>query len=124
MVDLIEKDIDFKEYIQPQKLESDVAYKLLPVNQEITKIKLANNHVKLQVRIKDGLYCQELLRGLIGVCGLQVNVNQLTNKKAKDILKKLGYNKYYEHIPFIKDKYIISHSIINNLLIVDWDLDF
>ena len=80
MVDLIEKDIDFKEYIQPQKLESDVAYKLLPVNQEITKIKLANNHVKLQVRIKDGLYCQELLRVLIGVCGLQVNVNQLTNK--------------------------------------------
>ena len=26
----------------------------------------------------------------------------MTNKKAKDILK-LGY-KYYEHIPFIKDK--------------------
>ena len=22
----------------------------------------------------------------------------------KDILKKLGFNKYYEHIPFIKDK--------------------
>ena len=28
----------------------------------------------------------------------------MSNKKAKDILKKLGYNKYYEHIPFIKDK--------------------
>ena len=26
------------------------------------------------------------------------------NKKTKEILKKLGYNKYYEHIPFIKDK--------------------
>jgi DNA-directed RNA polymerase subunit RPC12/RpoP len=29
---------------------------------------------------------------------------QLTNNKTKLILKKLGYNKYYEHIPFIKEK--------------------
>ena len=28
----------------------------------------------------------------------------MTNLKTKDILKKLGYNKYYEHIPFIKEK--------------------
>jgi hypothetical protein len=31
-------------------------------------------------------------------------LNQLTNQRTKDILKKLGLNKYYEHIPFIKDK--------------------
>ena len=34
----------------------------------------------------------------------RLQLNQVTNKKAKEILKKLGYNKYYEHIPFIKDK--------------------
>ena len=34
----------------------------------------------------------------------RISLKQMTNKKAKDILKKLGYNKYYEHIPFIKDK--------------------
>ena len=33
----------------------------------------------------------------------RIQLHQLTNVKAKDILKKLGYNKYYEHIPFIKD---------------------
>ena len=33
----------------------------------------------------------------------------MDNKKAKDILKKLGYNKYYEHIPFIKDKLELNH---------------
>lgn len=33
----------------------------------------------------------------------RIDLNQITNTKAKEILKKLGYNKYYEHIPFIKD---------------------
>ena len=33
----------------------------------------------------------------------RITLNQLTNSKTKEILKKLGYNKYYEHIPFIKD---------------------
>ena len=37
----------------------------------------------------------------------------MTNKKAKDILKKLGYNKYYEHIPFIKDKLGIKPPIMS-----------
>ena len=31
------------------------------------------------------------------------DLSQISNKRAKNILKKLGYNKYYEHIPFIKD---------------------
>ena len=34
----------------------------------------------------------------------RITLKQITNKKMKEILKKLGYNKYYEHIPFIKDK--------------------
>lgn len=33
----------------------------------------------------------------------RIDLKQITNSKAKEILKKLGYNKYYEHIPFIKD---------------------
>jgi len=33
----------------------------------------------------------------------RIDLKQITNNKAKEILKKLGYNKYYEHIPFIKD---------------------
>lgn len=34
----------------------------------------------------------------------RITLDKLTNKKTKQILKKLGYNKYYEHIPFIKNK--------------------
>jgi hypothetical protein len=37
---------------------------------------------------------------------------QLTDKKAKEILKKLGYNKYYEHIPFIKEKLGIKPPVM------------
>jgi len=43
----------------------------------------------------------------------RIELSQLTNKKAKDILKKLGYNKYYEHIPFIKDKLGIKPPIMS-----------
>ena len=34
----------------------------------------------------------------------RITLEQLSNDKTKLILKNLGYNKYYEHIPFIKDK--------------------
>jgi hypothetical protein len=42
----------------------------------------------------------------------RITLASLTNKKAKEILKKLGYNKYYEHIPFIKDKLGIRPPIM------------
>ena len=42
----------------------------------------------------------------------RIDLSQLNNKKAKDILKKLGYNKYYEHIPFIKDKLGIKPPVM------------
>lgn len=42
----------------------------------------------------------------------RIEISQLTNLKTKEILKKLGYNKYYEHIPFIKDKLGIKPPIM------------
>ena len=42
----------------------------------------------------------------------RITFSQLTNKNAKEILKKLGYNKYYEHIPFIKDKLGIKPPVM------------
>lgn len=38
---------------------------------------------------------------------------ELTTKKTKEILKRLGYNKYYEHIPFIKDKLGIKPPVMD-----------
>jgi hypothetical protein len=46
----------------------------------------------------------------------RIVIEQLTNTMAKDILKKLGYNKYYEHIPFIKDKLGIKPPVMSQEL--------
>ena len=43
----------------------------------------------------------------------RIKLAQITNIKTKEILKKLGYNKYYEHIPFIKDKLGIKPPVMS-----------
>ncbi len=43
----------------------------------------------------------------------RISISQITNDITKNILKKLGYNKYYEHIPFIKDKLGIKPPIMS-----------
>lgn len=43
----------------------------------------------------------------------RIEISQITNTKTKEILKKLGYNKYYEHIPFIKDKLGIKPPVMS-----------
>uniref|UniRef100_A0A6C0EQJ2 Viral late gene transcription factor 3 zinc ribbon domain-containing protein n=1 Tax=viral metagenome TaxID=1070528 RepID=A0A6C0EQJ2_9ZZZZ len=43
----------------------------------------------------------------------RIELIEITNIKTKEILKKLGYNKYYEHIPFIKDKLGIKPPIMS-----------
>ena len=46
----------------------------------------------------------------------RIELYLITNEKTKEILKKLGYNKYYEHIPFIKDKLGIKPPIMSQEL--------
>ena len=43
----------------------------------------------------------------------RIELEQISNIKTKEILKKLGYNKYYEHIPFIKDKLGIKPPVMS-----------
>jgi len=43
----------------------------------------------------------------------RIELANISNNKTKEILKKLGYNKYYEHIPFIKDKLGIKPPIMS-----------
>ena len=46
----------------------------------------------------------------------RITLQELTNKKTKEILKNLGYNKYYEHIPFIKEKLGIKPPVMSQEL--------
>lgn len=43
----------------------------------------------------------------------RITLDQFTDTKAKEVLKKLGYNKYYEHIPFIKEKLGIKPPVMS-----------
>jgi len=43
----------------------------------------------------------------------RIEMAQISNHKTKEILKKLGYNKFYEHIPFIKDKLGIKPPVMS-----------
>jgi hypothetical protein len=43
----------------------------------------------------------------------RIDISQISNTKTKEILKNLGYNKYYEHIPFIKDKLGIKPPVMS-----------
>jgi hypothetical protein len=43
----------------------------------------------------------------------RIELHQITNAKTKEILKNLSYNKYYEHIPFIKDKLGIKPPVMS-----------
>jgi len=43
----------------------------------------------------------------------RIGLKQLTHHKTKEILKKLGFNKYYEHIAFIKNKLGIKPPVFS-----------
>jgi hypothetical protein len=43
----------------------------------------------------------------------RISIEQLTHHKTKEILKKLGFNKYYEHIAFIKNKLGIKPPVFS-----------
>ena len=43
----------------------------------------------------------------------RIGLEQLTHHKTKEILKKLGFNKYYEHIAFIKNKLGINPPVFS-----------
>ena len=46
----------------------------------------------------------------------RIDATQLTYYKSKEIFKKLGYNKYYEHIAFIKNKLGVKPPIMSQEL--------
>ena len=95
-------------YKEPPKEVSFYAYKRINHFREI----LAQFQAKETTQIPD----QVLENIRFQIKKERIDLSQITNKKAKEILKKLGYNKYYEHIPFIKDKLGIKPPIMSQEL--------
>ena len=96
---------DKPSYKEPPKEVCFYAYKRINHFREI----LAQFQAKETTQIPD-----EVLENIKAqIKKERIELSQISNKKAKEILKKLGYNKYYEHIPFIKDKLGIKPPIMS-----------
>lgn len=91
-------------YKEPPKEVCFYAYKRINHFREI----LAQFQAKETTQIPD-----EIIENIkLQIQKERMELSELTNKQAKDILKKLGYNKFYEHIPFIKDKLGIKPPVM------------
>jgi hypothetical protein len=62
---------DMQKYVIPQRDKANIVY-TLP-----NTIGTSSNIVSLNIEIRDGFYYHDLLRILIGVCGLQANVEKI-----------------------------------------------
>lgn len=89
-------DYEKQSYKDPPKEASFYAYKRINHFKEILAQFQAKETTQIPQDVIDNIKLQ--------ITKERINISKFTNTKAKDILKKLGYNKYYEHIPFIKDK--------------------
>jgi uridine kinase len=80
------RSADVIRFIEPQRARADLVFKMVPVNQEELKYALDNNdytkniRCKLEVTMKSGLYWENLVRDLVGVCGLHVDTRFPTSQ--------------------------------------------
>jgi hypothetical protein len=92
-------------YKEPPKEVCFYAYKRINHFREILAQFQAKETTQIPQEVIDDIKAQIIKE--------RITFKSITNEKAKDILKKLGYNKYYEHIPFIKDKLGIKPPIMS-----------
>ena len=97
-------DNDKPSYKEPPKEISFYAYKRINHFREILSQFQAKESTDIPKEVIETIHQQ--------IKKERITLSELTNKKTKDILKKLGYNKYYEHIPFIKDKLGIKPPVM------------
>ena len=92
-------------YKEPPKEVCFYAYKKINHFKEILAQFQAKETTQIPVEVIENLKQQ--------IKKERIEYSKLTYYKTKEILKKLGYNKYYEHIPFIKDKLGIKPPIMS-----------
>ena len=92
-------------YKEPPKEVCFYAYKRINHFREILAQFQAKETTQIPQEVIDNIKAQ--------ITKERITFDKISNERAKDILKKLGYNKYYEHIPFIKDKLGIKPPIMS-----------
>lgn len=91
-------------YKEPPKEVSFYAYQRINHFREILAQFQAKETTQIPPKLIDDLKRQ--------ITKERIELKNLTNDMTKTMLKKLGYNKYYEHIPYIKDKLGIKPPVM------------
>ena len=79
--DLERRETDTKKYITPQASRADVVFTFFLINIELFKQdKVTDSNIKLRALIRNGIYYQELVKVLVGVCGLKVNIDSVDER--------------------------------------------
>ena len=92
-------------YKEPPKEVCFYAYKKINHFKEILSQFQGKETTQISNDVIDQIH-QQIKKERIGLA-------QLTHHKTKEILKKLGFNKYYEHIAFIKNKLGIKPPVFS-----------
>ena len=98
-------DHDKPSYKEPPKEVCFYAYKRINHFREILAQFQAKETTQIPKEVIENIKTQIIKE--------RISFESISNERAKEILKKLGYNKYYEHIPFIKDKLGIKPPIMS-----------
>ena len=98
-------DYDKPSYKEPPKEVCFYAYKRINHFREIIAQFQAKETTQIPKEVMQNIKAQ--------IKKERIEIKDIDNKKAKEILKKLGYNKYYEHIPFIKEKLGIKPPVMS-----------
>jgi uridine kinase len=69
---------DAERFIRPQAARADLTLSLQPIHPDTLHEADAPLRIKLGVRAREGMYYDDLVRVLIGVCGLHVDITQET----------------------------------------------
>ena len=80
---LKKRAFDSESFIRPQASYADLVFSLQPINSKILKNLNNNNqplHLKLIIRSKEGLNQLSIQKVLVGICGLHVDHNSISNE--------------------------------------------
>ena len=96
---------DKPSYKEPPKEVSFYAYKRINHFREILSQFQGKESTQIDLEIIENIKKQ--------IKKERISLKDLTNEKTKELLKRLQYNNYYEHIPFIKDKLGIKPPVMS-----------
>lgn len=79
------RKLDAERYVRPQAAQADLVLSLQPIHPDILEKPDAPLRLKLGVLARQGMYYDNLVRVLIGVCGLHVDIAQETADGAVEL---------------------------------------